>query len=149
MQKCEEKYDRFPNFHIVNDDFTTHDFGQQRFDIVYSAATIQWIPEEIAFSKSFALLKPGGILAMMLTKADYKTPNEELYGKIQKLYDQYYTSTGHSLYHGGFPDMKTRKTMAIQSSRSMTFTGDGRWPPMNTFPSAAPIVNHIVIPEPS
>ena len=81
MMKC--KYGEFPNFHIVNDDFITHDFGSQKFDMIYSAATIQWIPEEIAFSKTFDLLKPGGTLAMMLTKGDYKTPNEELYNKIQ------------------------------------------------------------------
>lgn len=42
-----------------------HDFGNQKFDMIYSAATIQWIPEEIAFSKAFDLLKPGGTLAMM------------------------------------------------------------------------------------
>ena len=88
--KMREKYGRFPNFHIVNDDFITHDFGGQRFDMIYSAATIQWIPEEVAFSKTFGLLKPGGTLAMMLTKADYKTPNERLYARIQKLYDQYF-----------------------------------------------------------
>ena len=87
--KMREKYDRFPNFQIVNDDFITHDFKLQRFDLVYSAATIQWIPEEIAFSKTFGLLKPGGILAMMLTRSDYRAPNEELYQKIQKVYEQY------------------------------------------------------------
>ena len=88
--KMRAKYDRFSNFHIVNDDFITHDFGQQRFDLIYSAATIQWIPEETAFSKTYELLKPGGTLAMMLTRSDYKTPNEELYQKIQKLYAQYF-----------------------------------------------------------
>ena len=88
--KMREKYDQYPNFHIVNDDFITYDFGQQRFDLVYSAATIQWIPEETAFSKTYELLKPGGTLAMMLTKADYRKPDEELYQKIQKVYDRYF-----------------------------------------------------------
>ena len=88
--KMLEKYGQYSNFHIVNDDFITHDFGQQRFDLIYSAATIQWIPEEIAFSKTFELLKPGGTLAMILVKADYKTPNEALYAKIQKIYDDYF-----------------------------------------------------------
>ena len=59
------KYGHLPNFHIVNDDFITYDFGSQRFDLVCSAATIQWIPEEVAFPKTFALLKPGGTLAMI------------------------------------------------------------------------------------
>ena len=88
--KMKEKYGCFSNFHIVNDDFITHSFGQQSFDMIYSAAAIQWIPEETAFSKTFELLKPGGVLAMMLTEADYRTPNEDLYAKIQKLYDQYF-----------------------------------------------------------
>ena len=81
------KYAQRPNFSIVNDDFITHDFGARRFDLIYSAATIQWIPEEVAFSKTFALLKPGGTLAMMLTASDYRTPNEALYAKIQAIYD--------------------------------------------------------------
>lgn len=99
--KMKEKYDRYSNFHIVNGDFITYDFGQERFDLIYSAATIQWIPEETAFSKTFALLKPGGALAMMLTKSDYKTPNEALYRRIQGLYDQYF-KPAVPYTHGGF-----------------------------------------------
>ena len=100
-EKMWEKYGRFSNFHIVNDDYITHDFGSQRFDMIYSAATIQWIPEEVAFSKTFGLLKPGGILAMMLTKSDYRTPNETLFARIQELYDQYFKPEV-PYTHGGF-----------------------------------------------
>ena len=89
-EKMKEKYGARPNFHIVNDDFITHDFGEQKYDVIYSAATIQWIPEKVAFSKTFELLKPGGTLAMMFLIGDYKTPNEELYSNIQKVYDEYY-----------------------------------------------------------
>ena len=88
--KMTQKYSSHPNFHIVNDDFITHDFGNQKFDVIYSAATIQWIPERIAFPKTLDLLNPGGTLAMMYLIGDYKTPNEELYNKIQKIYDAYY-----------------------------------------------------------
>ena len=88
--KMKEKYSRYPNFHIVNDDFVTCDLGKASFDMVYSAATIQWIPEETAFRKTFDLLKPGGTLAMMLTQADYRTPDAELYSRIQKVYDAYF-----------------------------------------------------------
>ena len=35
-----EKFDRYKNFSIVNDDFETHDFGKGSFDLVYSAAAI-------------------------------------------------------------------------------------------------------------
>lgn len=87
------KYGAHSHFHIVNDDFITYNFGVQRFDVIYSAATIQWIPENIAFSKTFALLKPGGILAMILMRTDYKTPNQELYNKIQQVYSTYFKPT--------------------------------------------------------
>ena len=85
-----DKYSQYPNFNIVNADFITHDFGRQKFNTVYSAATIQWIPEEIAFSKTYALLNPGGTLAMMLTRSDYRTPNEVLYNDIQHVYKEYF-----------------------------------------------------------
>lgn len=88
--KMLEKYGDRPNFHIVNDDFITHDFGERKFDVIYSAAAIQWIPERMAFPKTLELLKPGGMLAMMYLISDYKTPNEELYREIQKVYDAYY-----------------------------------------------------------
>ena len=101
FETMKRKYGSFPNFHIVNDDFITHDFGSRTFDVIYSAATIQWIPEEIAFSKTFDLLKPGGTLAMMLTSADYKTPNEKLYETIQKVYSEYFRPE-IPYTHGGF-----------------------------------------------
>lgn len=95
------KYGGKPNFHIVNDDFITHDFGSEHFDMIYSAATIQWIPEDAAFSRTFKLLKPGGTLAMMLTVSDYRTPNPALYEAIQKVYDAHFRpETPYT--HGGF-----------------------------------------------
>ena len=84
------KYSHLPNFNIVNDDFITYDFGDRKFDMIYSAATIQWIPEQIAFSKTFDLLVPGGTLAMMLTQSDYKSTNEPLYDRIQQVYSEYF-----------------------------------------------------------
>ena len=84
------KYGSRPNFHIINGDFIPYDFRKQRFDMIYSATTIQWIPEDVAFPKTFGLLKPGGTLAMMLTVSDYRTPNEMLYANIQKVYSEYF-----------------------------------------------------------
>ncbi|MBQ6990108.1 MAG: methyltransferase domain-containing protein [Clostridia bacterium] len=99
--KLREKYGNRNNFTLIQDDFITHDFGEKRFDLIYSAATIQWIPEEIAFSKTFSLLKPGGVLAMMLTRGDYKSPNETLYEKIQQVYTAHFKPET-SYTHGAF-----------------------------------------------
>lgn len=113
----EQKFRSYDNFHLVNADFETYDFGAKQFDLVYSAATIQWIPEKIAFHKTFDLLRPGGSLAMMLTKVDYKSANETLYNEIQEIYDLYFhPETKHSCrFHYenavkyGFVDFKFHK----------------------------------------
>ena len=141
-----EKYGSYPNFHIVNDDFITHDFGNQRFDLIYSAATIQWIPEPIAFSKTFALLKPGGTLAMMLTRGDYRTPNEALYQKIQQVYAAHFkpeTEYSHGSFRYaaapdyGFVDFEKREypgERVMTADEYVAFCGTH--------------CDHIVIPEP-
>ena len=98
--KMREKYGARPNFRLVNDDFITYDFGAERFDLIFSAATIQWIPEEVAFAKTFQLLKPGGVLAMMKLSGDYRTPNPALFEKIQEVYSAYFHPTEE--YYRGF-----------------------------------------------
>lgn len=86
------KFGSRPNFKIIVGDFEKHDFAPASFDFVYSAATIQWIQEDIAYSKCFDMLKHGGYLAMFRMLDDYKTPNPELYAEIQKVYDAHFDS---------------------------------------------------------
>lgn len=83
-----KKFGRYSNFHIINGDFETYDFGTHKFDLVFSAATIQWIPERTAFPKVFNLLKNGGMLAMFMTRTDDKTPNGVLYDELQKVSEE-------------------------------------------------------------
>ena len=144
--KMREKYGSAPNFHIVNDDFITHDFGEQRFDLIYSAATIQWIPEEIAFSKTFSLLKPGGVLAMMLTRSDYKTPNEKLYAEIQKQYDMYFKpETPYT--HGGF-GYENAPNYGYSELVRYDFRGRREMDPDEYVSYCGTHCDHIAIPEP-
>ena len=144
--KMKEKYGQFSNFHIVNDDFITHDFGQQTYDLIYSAATIQWIPEEVAFSKTFKLLKPGGILAMMITVSDYKSTNEKLYAKIQKLYDRYYKPE-IPYTHGGFKYDNAINYGYVDFERH-DFKGRREMTPDEYVSFCGTHCDHIVIPEP-
>ncbi len=90
VEFAKNKFSSYGNFNIVNDDFETHDFGTQKFNLVFSAATIQWIPEKICFPKVYNLLKSGGTLAMFMTRTDEKTPNGALYKAMQKVYDEYF-----------------------------------------------------------
>lgn len=85
-----KKFNLYNNFQIVNADFETYEFGNNQFDLVYSAATIQWIPEKIAFPKVYNILKKNGTLAMFMTHTDFKSSNEDLYNKIQEVYGKYY-----------------------------------------------------------
>jgi len=90
VEFTKNKFNPYDNFHIVNGDFETYDFGQRNFDLVFSAATIQWIPEKIGFPKVYSLLKSGGTLAMFMTRTDERTSNEALYDEIQKVYNKYF-----------------------------------------------------------
>jgi ubiquinone/menaquinone biosynthesis C-methylase UbiE len=145
-RKMREKYGHLANFNIVNDDFITHDFGDMKFDMIYSAATIQWIPEDVAFAKTFELLKPGGTLAMMLTSADYRSDNEALYEKIQALYDCYY-KPDIPYIHGRFrytaaPEYGYTEVTRHEFKGQRVFTADEYVAFCGTHS------DHIVIPEP-
>ena len=145
-RKMNEKYGRLPNFNIVNDDFITHDFGDMKFDMIYSAATIQWIPQDIAFTKTFELLKPGGTLAMMLTSSEYRSDNEALYEKIQAIYDEYY-KPDIPYTHGKFiytaaPEYGYSDVEKFEFKGQRVFTADEYVQFSGTH------CDHIVIPEP-
>lgn len=84
------KFDSYPNFNIVNADFEKYIFDENKYDLVYSAATIQWIPEEIAFAKTYQMLKPGGYLAMFMTCSDETSLNPRLRNEIDKVYEKYF-----------------------------------------------------------
>lgn len=105
------KFSSYDNFHIVNADFETYDFGDQQFDLVYSAATIQWIPEEIGFPKVYNLLKSNGTFAMMFTQTDGKSANEPLYMKIQEVYAKYF-----------HPETKYDKKLNYKNTKKYGFT---------------------------
>ena len=63
-----KKFGNYTNFSIVNGDFEKYELPENHYDLVYSAATIQWIPEEIAFPKVYKLLKKGGYPAESLMR---------------------------------------------------------------------------------
>ncbi len=140
------KYGNYSNFSIVNDDFITYDFGNQKFDMIYSATTIQSIPEEIAFSKTFKLLNPGGTLAMMLTKADYKTANEDLYHKIQQVYSKYFKPETE-YKHGAF-NYTNAPNYGYVDFKQCEYYGKRKFTAEEYVAFSGTHCDHIVIPEP-
>lgn len=88
----QQKYAARPNFRIVNADFETWPFEGERFDLIYSAATIQWIDEKVAYQRCFELLNAGGWLAMFLMSGNYRDSDPALYADIQCVYDAHFVS---------------------------------------------------------
>jgi len=82
------KFGGYDNFSIVNADFETHDFCGEQFDLIYSAAAFQWIPEKIGYPKAFDLLKSGGVLAMF--SGNGGVPDEPQHSQCQEVYQQHF-----------------------------------------------------------
>lgn len=116
-----EKYSSYKNFSIVNADFETYDFPSSHFDLVYSAATIQWIQQDIAYKKCLDMLKDGGYLAMFLTRADYKEKSPKLYAEIQEIYDKYFVSD--QPYSQKF-DYTAAKSYGFKTEETFEFYGE-------------------------
>lgn len=90
-----EKYGQYSNFTLLNADFETCPLEKGDYDLVYSAATIQWIPEALAYTRAFELLKPGGCLAMFMTRSDERTANPALREAIDRVYDAHFHVKEH------------------------------------------------------
>ena len=84
----QNKFKSYDNFKIINDDFETYDFGQNKFDLVYSAAAFQWIKREIGYPKLQNILKSGGTFAHFGTATGSRVP--ALDDKIQEVYAEYF-----------------------------------------------------------
>jgi SAM-dependent methyltransferase len=88
------KFSTFDNFQIVNADFETYDFGRDRFDLVFSAAAFQWIPEKIGYPKAYDILKSNGTFAMFMMRPDMRPgggyTDEPLYSKIQEVFAEFF-----------------------------------------------------------
>ena len=146
-EKLRSKFGGYPGFHVVNDDFITHDFGAQRFDVIYSATTIQWIPEDVAFSKTFRLLKPGGTLAMLLTSGDYRTPNEALYARIQAVYQAHFRPV-IPYAHGGFA-YTNAPAYGYSAVERREYAGTREYTAEEYAAYCGTHSDHLVIPEPA
>ncbi len=89
-----KKFGLYPNFQIINADFETYGFPDDYYDLVYSAAAFQWIPESIGYPKAYRMLKSGGAFAMFMMRADIQPgggyTDEPLYTEIQKVYTAYF-----------------------------------------------------------
>jgi SAM-dependent methyltransferase len=78
------KFQSYDNFTLIHADFELYDFGQNKFDLVYSAAAFQWIKEDIGYPKVYDMLKSGGTFATFGVASGSRIP--ALDDKMQEIY---------------------------------------------------------------
>jgi len=121
------KFSRYSNFRIMNADFETYDFNGECFDLVYSAAAFQWIPEKVGYTKAFDILKSGGIFAMF--SGNGGVPDEPLHSQCQEVYKKhFFPETPYTCnldyeasYKYGFIDLERREYTSFREMNADDF----------------------------
>ena len=96
---CEKKFEEYKNFSVITEKFENVSFPESQYDLIYSASAFHWVPEEIGYSKVYAMLKHGGAFARFANHPYRGKDNPILSAEIDKLYSKYYCA-----FHG--KDMK-------------------------------------------
>jgi len=87
---CKEKFKEYQKFSVITDKFENVMFADAKYDLVYSASAFHWIPEEIGYSKVYAMLKNGGVFARFANHPYRDKGNPVLSKEIDDLYARYY-----------------------------------------------------------
>lgn len=88
-QYSKQKFTSYSNFEVVNVDFEGFFSHDETFNLIYSATAFHWIAEEVGYTKSFKLLKPGGVLALFSNHPFVNRQDDLLHNKIQQVYRKY------------------------------------------------------------
>lgn len=86
-----KKFQKYPNFSIVNSTFQDYECCNEYFDFIYAATTFHWIPEEYGYRRVYELLKHGGTFARFAYHAGADKKRKELTAQIQECYRNYTT----------------------------------------------------------
>ena len=87
---CRDKFSAYPAFSAIESKFEDVSLPESSFDLVYSASAFHWVPEDIGYSKVYALLRSGGIFARFANHPLCNQDNPAMGEAIQRAYDQYY-----------------------------------------------------------
>ncbi|WP_297635947.1 class I SAM-dependent methyltransferase [uncultured Clostridium sp.] len=84
-----EKFKRYDNFKIINDDFINYNIEENKFDLVYCATAFHWLPIEEKYKKIKNILKKDGVLAIFWNHPFVSRNNDITNVKSKEIYDKY------------------------------------------------------------
>ena len=87
---CKEKFKEYHNFSVITDKFENIAFSDDTYDLVYSASAFHWIPEDVGYTKVYAMLKRGGVFARFANHPYRDKGNLPLSEEIDRIYAEYY-----------------------------------------------------------
>lgn len=109
---CKKKFEEYKNFSVITEKFENVSFTDLQYDLVYSASAFHWVPENIGYSKVYAMLKSGGAFARFANHPYRDKGNPVLSEEIEKLYAMYYYK-----YYG--IDIKSEKEYSEEQAVQM------------------------------
>jgi len=81
-----EKFKKHSNFTLFESSFEEFLAPENFFDLVFTATSFHWIPENIACAKTKTLLRPGGVVALFWNRPFVAKTDDPLHRKIQSIY---------------------------------------------------------------
>lgn len=87
---CKDKFKEYRNFSVITSKFENTCFADDTYDLVYSASAFHWIPEDIGYTKVFAMLKSGGVFARFANHPYRDKGNLPLSEEMDRIYAEYY-----------------------------------------------------------
>jgi Dimethyladenosine transferase (rRNA methylation) len=86
-QYSKEKFAKYENLKILNQDFESVLLEENSYDLIYSASAFHWIQPEAGMQKVSCLLKPGGVFAWLSVQP--APTDENIHNELQKVYREY------------------------------------------------------------
>uniref|UniRef100_A0A914E7V5 NIDO domain-containing protein n=1 Tax=Acrobeloides nanus TaxID=290746 RepID=A0A914E7V5_9BILA len=81
----------YPNVDIINSSYEDADLPLHSYDLIFSASAIHWIRPEVKYTKTHALLKPGGYMAIIWGRGGISDENgDKLYYAKKEIHDKYF-----------------------------------------------------------
>lgn len=87
---CREKFKDYSKFSVITSKFEDTTFEDSSYDLIFSASTFHWIPEEIGYPKVFTMLKSGSVFARFANHPFRDKGNPALTEEIDRIYAAYY-----------------------------------------------------------